>query len=172
LQLLIRTRYPPSYVSQHATTTLRLHSEVRHREPPDPRPASHTGRPHPSLAPNGGYSGCCAAAYDYWTAAGSYGKGDDKDYNQERDGYALIAKIVNGDPKQSGGHWKIPFWAGAHPTLPPAAEPEPEPPRKRAHRPKGDREKNLARVKRDIRRKLDDCPSGRIYYYVADLADD
>jgi hypothetical protein len=121
------------------------------------------------LALNAGYAERCALAYAYWLAADSYGKAADKDYNQQKDGCALLAAILHEDRKLNGGNWRAPFWAKAHPT--PAAHPELEaaPAPRPAHRPAGDKGKQIAKLKR-ILQKLQFENAERIYYYIDDLA--
>ncbi len=122
------------------------------------------------IAPNAGYSERCALAYAYWMAADSYGKAADKDYTQEKDGRALLAAILHEDRKLNGGQWRAPFWAKAHPTPAPQAEPEPTPAARAAHRPVGDRDKQISKLKRILERWQFESAE-RIYYYVDDLAD-
>lgn len=124
------------------------------------------------LAPNGGYADRCAAAYDYWLAADSYGKAADKDYTQEKDGQALVAFILHEDRKLKGGQWRAPFWAKAHPTPTPQPElePTPAPAPRAAHRPAGDRDKQIRKLKRILERWQFESAE-RIYYYVDDLAE-
>jgi hypothetical protein len=119
------------------------------------------------------YTDKCRAAMAVWMPLDSFGKASDKNYDQEGDGYALLAKVLGGATKLSGDCFKIPFWAKSHPT--PAANlhnnvKEVPTPTRPAHRPVGDQEKQL----RKLRRRLEQWQfesAERIYYYVDDLAD-
>ena len=124
------------------------------------------------IAPNANYAEKCALAYAYWLAADSYGKAADKDYNQQKDGCALLAAILHEDRKLSGGNWRAPFWAKAHPTPTPQPEIEatPAPTPRAAHRPAGDRDKQIGKLKRILERWQFESAE-RIYYYVDDLAE-
>ena len=122
------------------------------------------------IAPNGSYSERCTLAYAYWLAADSYGKAADKDYNQQKDGYALLAAILHEDRKLKGGNWRAPFWATTHPTPAPQPEPEPIQARRAAHRPPGDKEKQIRKLKRILERWQFESAE-RIYYNVDDLAE-
>ena len=122
------------------------------------------------IAPKGSYTDRCALAYTYWLAADSYGKAADKDYNQQKDGCALLAAILHEDRKLNGGQWRAPFWAKAHPTPAAQSEPEPAPAPRAAHRPAGDKEKQIAKLKRILERWQFESAE-RIYYYVDDLAE-
>ena len=118
-----------------------------------------------------GYSGRCSLAMAYLVVSDAYGKASEKDYNQEGDSASLIAQIVNGDPYANGTkRWTIPFWAKAHPT--PIVTPvEPvAPPKRPAHRPAGDREKMLAKIRRYFELRAFES-DGKVYYHVDDLAE-
>jgi hypothetical protein len=54
-------------------------------------------------------------------------KRDQKGYSAEMDIAAILMRIIHGDPRQNGGHFKIPHWASDYR---PATRP--------AHRPRGD----------------------------------
>jgi hypothetical protein len=116
----------------------------------------------------------CANVKAYWMAADSFGKAGEKGYNQDKDADSLIAQIVNEDPfgpKEDGRHWKCPSWVpGNTATSAPAAPPVPEAPRP-AHRPAGDRAKQIARFKRLLKHRWEDETTGRFYYFVDDLDD-
>ena len=120
------------------------------------------------IAPKGSYSERCALAYAYWLAADSYGKAADKDYNQQKDGCALLAAILHEDCKLSGGNWRAPFWAKAHPTPTTQPEPEPTPARRAPGRPAGPREKQIERLKHILARRWNDDPE-YFYYFNEDL---
>ena len=124
------------------------------------------------IAPRASYSEKCALAYAYWLAADSYGKAADKDYNQQKDGCALLAAILHEDRKLKGGNWRAPLWAKAHPTPTPQPElePTPAPAPRAAHRPAGDRDKQIGKLKRILERWQFESAE-RIYYYVGDLAE-
>jgi len=106
----------------------------------------------------------------YWMAAGSYGKATDRDYNQEKDGCSLIAQIVHGDMKKNGKPWIAPFWVKGRASVPLVQIAEPAP-RKPAHRPVGDQEKQIARLKRLLERRAFDSYDDRLYYNTDDLAE-
>jgi hypothetical protein len=114
----------------------------------------------------------CANVMAYWMVAKSYGKASDKDYNQEKDGNSLIAQIVHGDMRDTGKPWTQPFWTkGNANQIAPAAAPEPLPkPSRPAHRPAGDQEKQIARLKRLLERRAFDG-YGKLYYCTDDLAE-
>lgn len=119
--------------------------------------------------------GRCKVVAAMAIGTGAGGKEQDSDYSIERDTAVLIAKIVNGDAmvERSDGtipHWITPRWVNGYVVT--TSEPEPEPVKRPAHRPTGDRAKMVKRLEKLIRRWLEDSPSGRIYYYAADLADD
>lgn len=108
-------------------------------------------------------------------AVGAGGKEDERTYNIERDTPVLIAKILDGAPMapRADGtipRWVIPKWYSGEPIAPAPAPAAPAP--RPAHRPIGDRAKMVKRLEKLIRRWLDDNPDGRIFYYVADIADD
>ena len=119
--------------------------------------------------PNAGFLELCQRSYMLWRTADSFGKALEKDYTAERDGASLLAQIIHGDPYEGGDRkWAIPFWAKAHPT--PAPQPEPTPtPARPAHRPAGDQDKQIAKLKRTLERWQFDS-ADKIYYYVDDLA--
>lgn len=127
------------------------------------------------IAPTASFAERCALVMAYWVASDSYGKASEKDYNQEKDGYSLIAQIVNGDPygpPDNPRRWTIPFWAKSHPTPPPAA-PEPVPaaaPARPAHRPKGDAQKHLQTFRR-VLAAIEPDDFGRRVYTLEYLAE-
>jgi hypothetical protein len=104
---------------------------------------------------------------------GAGGKEQARDYKIEADTAVLIAKILDGAPMQPSADgtircWEIPRWYSVE-ALP---TPAPEPVKKPAHRPVGDRAKKVKRLEKLIRCWLEDSASGRIFYCIADLADD
>lgn len=110
----------------------------------------------------------CANVMAYWTAAKSFGKADDKDYSQEKDGWSLIAQIVNQDPYGEGKRWACPSWVdGTTATAAPAPQPAPEAPRP-AHRPAGDRAKHLVTFRR-VLEAIEPDDFGRRPYTLAYL---
>lgn len=112
----------------------------------------------------------CANVMAYWMAAKSFGKADDKDYSQEKDGWSLIAQIVNQDSYGDGKRWACPSWVdGTTATAAPAPTPAPVAPRP-AHRPAGDRSKHLAAFRRVLEAIQPDTFGRRTYTldYLAD----
>jgi hypothetical protein len=115
---------------------------------------------------NASFTTRCANVMAYWMAAKSFGKADDTDYSQEKDGWSLIAQIVNQDPYGEGQHWKCPSWvdsttATAAPATPPA---------RAAHRPAGDRNKHLVTFRR-VLEAIEPDDFGRRTYTLEQLAE-
>ncbi len=112
----------------------------------------------------------CANVMAYWVAAKSFGKADDRDYSQEKDGWSLIAQIVNQDPYGEGKRWACPSWVDSTTaTTAPAPQPAPEAPRP-AHRPAGDRTKHLTAFRR-VLEAIQPDDFGRRTYTLERLAD-
>lgn len=115
----------------------------------------------------------CRTVMAYWMAAKSYGKADDKDYNQEKDGCALLAAIIHGDTMKSGKAWIPPYWAGSRTTSEPAVETDKGSQAtitRPAHRPVGDHAKHLATFRRVLESIVPD-DFGRRTYTLAYLAE-
>lgn len=112
----------------------------------------------------------CANVMAYWMAAKSFGKANDTDYSQEKDGWSLIAQIVNQDPYGEGKRWACPSWVDSTTaTAAPAPQPAPAAPRA-AHRPAGDRTKHLATFRR-VLEAIQPDDFGRRTYTLEQLAD-
>ena len=122
------------------------------------------------IAPRASYSEKCALAYAYWLAADSYGKAADKDYNQQKDGCALLAAILHEDRMQNGGQWRAPLWAKVHPTLKLQPEPEAAPAPRAAHRPIGSQARQIQRLRHRIELLAFES-SEKVYYNVDDWAE-
>lgn len=109
----------------------------------------------------------CPTVMAYWMTADSFGKAGEKDYNQEKDGYSLIAQIVNGDALDNGKRWTCPFWAKSQSPAAPNPVPDPMPPAqpepRAAHRPSS-QPKRLGRLRRALEGITPDDWGRRIYF--------
>lgn len=124
-----------------------------------------------------GFNERCRTVMAYWMVAGSYGKADERDYNQEKDGCALLAAIIHGDTMKSGGKWQPPYWAANR--TPDSTSVEKSPigenaaPSRPAHRPVGDKEKHVAACLRILKNIVPDEHGQRTYslaYLVEKMA--